>query len=369
MESKLNKRELFFAAKVVELIRPALSNGMMPFNALSHLLTISKQDILNGVSILKNNFNLSEGQIEFVDFIKHVHSWHSGGFDYHTLWERMESLEGPLFVFVMVDDYNDQSNWQYLSINHQNLHTSNLNDRDIKMIQDEMKVSTSRRMKVTYLFPDKTDQYNEEFLLEIMTHIPSNENSSAVAQAKENLAKLFSIWDIDTFRADPSKNYQLVHELVSFPPDILRSASEQYSIEFELTESEFTYYQFLGRIWDMLELSEYEGTAASLKSMDTVLAVFRMNDTEDAEQYRATYGPICNLNKEIINDYLKSLEMENSDPSSKGDYTQYEIDLYNRFMREIENNNNQGLHYLFIHEEWGNNFGKPFFHVETILQS
>jgi len=363
METKLNKRELFFAAKVVELIRPALSNGMMPFNILSHLLTISKQDIINGVSILKNNFNLSEGQIEFVNFIKHVHSWHSGDFNYHALWERMESLEGPLFVFVMVDDYNDQSNWQYLSINHQNLHTSNLNDRDIKMIQDEMKVSTSRRMKVTYLFPDKTDQYKEEFLLEIMTHIPSNENSSAVAQAKDNLAKLFSVWDIDTFRADYSKNYQLIHELVSIPPDILRSASEQYSIEFELTESEFVYYQFIGRIWEILNISEYEGLAASLKSMNTVLVVFRMNDSEDAGHLR------MHLNKEIISDFLNSLELKLSDQSFERDHTQYEIDLYNRFMREIDNNKNQGLHYLFIHEEWANDYEKPFFHVETILQS
>ena len=369
MKSKLNHRELFFASKVVELIRHAASNGVMHFNALQHLLTISKQDIVNGISILKQNFNLSEGQVEFINFITHVHSWHSGGFDYRALWERMNQLEGPLFVFIMVDNFHDQSTWQYLSVNHQNLHSSDLSKRDVKMIQDEMKVSTSRRMKITYLFPDKTEQYKEEFLLQIMSYIPSQKNTLAVVQAKEYLAKLFSIWDIDQFRADPSKNYQLIHELVSIPPDILRTATEQYSNESELTESEFTYYQFLVRIWDMLQLSEYEDTAASLKSMNTVLAVFRMNDSEDAAQYRATYGPIINLNKQIINGYIKSLETRSSESLSEKENKQYEINLYNRFMREIENNNNQGLHYLFIHEEWGTNFGKPFFHVETILQS
>ena len=137
----------------------------------------------------------------------------------------------------------------------------------------------------------------------------------------------------------------------------------------DLTPAQFDYNQFLVRIWEMLRVSESEGTAAGLRADEenAVLAVFRMHDGEAGEPYRSTYGPIIRLTLPIAQEYLNQLENEEL-PEDKEEQLllEYEIKLYKRFIDVINERNNKGMHYMFMHEEWTNTHDIPFFCIIEI---
>lgn len=360
---ELNERDLYFASKSIMALRPSLEEGW-PHQYIFPILTFSETDLENTVKIFESRFNLTTGQLELLKFIQQVHRIHTRAMNYSELWHNNGALEGPLFVFIYMNDYENHTNWDYMFLTKENVATAPIDEIDRMRITEEMDRSSPERMKVNFLFTSKSEQFPEQkFLMEVWTILPTEENERLVDETASTFNDLFLSCEQEPFEIN--NHSKIIEKLVSIDRgDILRVGLEQQTVRRDLTPFQFDYNQFLVRIWEMLRLSESEGTAAGLRAdeKDAVLAVFRMSDGEAAEPYRSTYGPIIRLTLPIAQDYLAQLQ--NEEPSENQDerwFLKYEIDLYKRFIDVINERDNKGMHYLFMHEEWTNTHDVPFF--------
>lgn len=365
---ELNERDLYFASKSIMALRPSIEEGW-PHQYIFPILTFSEQDMKNAVLIFAKRFNLTPGQLELLRFIQHVHRFHTRVMNYSKLWQNHGSLEGPLFVFIYMDDYEDQTNWDYMFLTKENVAKAPIDEIDRMRITEEIDRSSSERMKVNFLFTSKSEQFpDQKFLMEVWTVLPTDENERFVTDTANTFNDLFVSSEQKPFYINSQSD--IINKLVSIKRgDILRVGLEQQSVRKDLTPAQFDYNQFLVRIWEMLRVSESEGTAAGLRADDenAVLAVFRMHDGEVGEPYRSTYGPIIRLTLPIAQDYLDQLENEVPPENQDEQWLlEYEIKLYKRFIDTINERNNKGMHYMFMHEEWTNTHDIPFFCIIEI---
>ena len=106
---ELNERDLYFASKSIMALRPSLEEGW-PHQYIFPILTFSDTDLENTVKIFESRFNLTTGQLELLKFIQQVHRIHTREMNYSELWHNNGALEGPLFVFIYMNDYEKHTN-------------------------------------------------------------------------------------------------------------------------------------------------------------------------------------------------------------------------------------------------------------------
>jgi hypothetical protein len=360
---ELNERDLYFASKSIMALRPSIEEGW-PHPYIFPILTFSEQDMKNAISIFAKRFNLTHGQLELLRFIQHVHRFHTRVMNYSKLWQNHGSLEGPLFVFIYMDDYEDQTNWDYMFLTKENVAKAPIDEVDRMRITEEMDRSSSERMKVNFLFTSKSERFPEQkFLMEVWSVLPTDENERFVTDTASTFNDLFVSCEQEPFNLN--SHSEIIKKLVSIDRgDLLRVGLERQTVRRDLTPAQFDYNQFLVRISEMLRVSESEGTAAGLRADEenAVLAVFRMHDGEAGEPYQSTYGPIIRLTLPIAQEYLNQLENEELPENQEEQLLlEYEIKLYKRFIDVIHERNNTGMHYMFMHDEWTNTHDIPFF--------
>jgi hypothetical protein len=356
--STLDKSELYFSSKVIGQIRPSLDVGI-PLPNLAHLLVFSEPQIELGCKILRDRFNLNQHQLDLLDFIQFILKLHRTDVDYLSMWQANGEPTGPLFVYVFIDNYEDQSSWEHFLINPYNVHEMDIREEDREHILKEIQSCSPDAMKVNYLYPQKTDEHGSKFLMEIWHVIPTQTTNALVQNFAQKFSTIFA-----SFRAKPfdlKVHSDLVIDLISYNrSDLLRAAVESYSIEHSLEPKDLDWNQFIIRIWELIVKCEMNGFAKSVKNDDstneTILMLFRMMDAPEAAEYRETYGPITKITKSIASDFLE--ELKNKDPDDSGD--QYSIDLYHRLIEIIDERDDGGLHYMFMHEEWMDDHQTPF---------
>lgn len=353
--SELGKSELYFSSKVIGQIRPSLDAGI-PLPNLAHLLIFSEEQIELGCKILRDRFNLNQHQQELLKFIQFVLNLHRTNVDYKSMWEANGKPTGPLFVFVFIDNYEDQSSWEHFLVNPLNVNQIDIREEDREQILEEMQRCSSNEMKVNYLYPQKTKEFGSKFLMEIWHVIPTQMANDLVDAFAEKYSTIFASCRSKPF--DLKAHSDLIIDLLSYNrSDIFRAAIESYSIHHQLEPQDLDWNQFIIRIWDLLSKLEASGFAQAVMNEnitnETTVMLFRMLDAPEAAEYRETYGPITKITKSIANDLLKDLQTEGSE-------NQYEKDLYQRLIEIINERDDGGLHYMFMHEVWMHDHQAPF---------
>jgi hypothetical protein len=354
--------ELYFTSKGLMQLQPSISEGW-PQGHLFPLLTFSEKDMENIVELYLRRFNLTVGQQELLSFIKHVHRIHRQEMDYSRVWQRSGRLNGPLFIFIFMDDYDDQSGWEYGFANPDNVHEIDMQEEDRQRIIEEMDRSSPERMKLNFLYVEKTERYPEQkFLMEIWSTLPTEGNLERLSQTAQQFRAVFASLQSEEFSLHDHSS--LVETLVSEDRgDLLRVGLENLSIDHPLTPLEFDYQQFIVRIRELVRMARNpaveEGWRAGEKA--TMLMMYRMADTEDAFEYRGTYGPIVRLTRTVITEFLFNLEQEktSADEEQLG-MIEYGIRLYERNLELIDEMEEGSLNFLFVHEEWMHKHEVPF---------
>ena len=307
----LNDTEMFFLSKAITLLRPSVHEGW-PIGHIYPILSFSESIIQKTVDFFEEKFNVSPGQLELLKFIQQVHRIHRNEIDYQAFWNEQGQPDGPLFLFIFMDDYHDQTNWQYQVITRENLAEADLRDDDRERIEAEMEVSPDHRFKLNFLFVEKSKQYPEQkFLMEIWQPMPSDENEEKMKQLLADYATMFQSLRSEPF--DIHAHSALVLNLLdSYPGDFLRVALERMSMEAELEPHFLVYSQFMARVADLIGRSKIPEVAEAWRGEEeeTMLMMFRMTDAEEYAQYRDTYGPIMRLTRSEITDYLAQVEQE-----------------------------------------------------------
>ena len=365
--STLDKSELYFSSAVIGQIRPSLDAGI-PHPNLAHLLVLSEQQIELGCKILRDRSNLNQHQQELLGFIQFILNLHRTNVDYKSMWEANGEPKGPLFVFVFIDNYEDQSSWEHFLVNPQNVHHVDIREEDREQILQEMQSCSPDAMKVNYLHPQKTKEFGSKFLMEIWHVIPTETTNALVDTFAEKYSTIFASCRSKPF--DLKAHSDLIIDLISYNrSDIFRAAIESYSIDNSLEPQDLDWNQFIVRIWDLISKCDTQGFAKAVmsdKSTDeTTLMLFRMNDTPEAAEYSDTYGPITKITKSIANDFLKDLQNEDSADSEN----EYAIDLYHRLIEIIDEQDDGGLHYMFMHEAWMYDHETPFVCVVKVPET
>ena len=354
--------ELYFASKGLMLLQPSIIEGW-PRENLFPLLTFSEKDMENIVELYLRRFNLTVGQQELLSFIKHVHRIHRQEMDYSRVWQRSGRLNGPLFIFIFMDDYDDQSGWEYWFANPDNVHEVDMQEEDRQRIIEEMDRSSPERMKLNFLYVEKTERYPEQkFLMEIWSTLPTEENLNQLHQTAQQFREVFASLQSEKF--DLRTHSTLMETLVNEDRgDLFRVGLEHSTINHPLTALESDYQQFIVRIWELVRMARNpaveEGWRAGEKA--TMLMMYRMADTEDAAEYRGTYGPITRLTRTVITEFLFSLEQEKTSTDEEQlVMKEYEIRLYKRNLELIDEMEEGSLNFLFVHEEWMHKYEVPF---------
>ena len=185
---------MFFLSKAIALLRPSVLEGfpMGNIHLTNPILSFSELSIQHTVDFFQQKFNLTTGQLELLMFIQNVHRIHRNEVDYRKLWEAHGMLDGPLFLFIFIDDYNNQTNWQYNILTPDNINQADLRQEDRERIKEEMQISPSHRFKINYLFVEKTEQFpDHKFLIEIWDTIPSENNDDHIRHIQTEIATMF----------------------------------------------------------------------------------------------------------------------------------------------------------------------------------
>ena len=354
---------MFFLSKAITLLRPSIHEGW-PIGHIYPILSFSESIIQETVNFFEEKFNLSSGQLELLKFIQQVHRIHRNEIDYQVFWKEQGQPNGPLFLFIFMDNYHDQTNWSYQVLTRENLAEAELRDDDRERIEAEMEVSPAHRFKINFLFVEKSEQYPEQkFLMEIWQFMPSDENEEKMKQLLADYATMFQSLRSEPF--DIHTHSALVLNLLdSYPGDFLRVALERMSMESELEPHFLVYSQFMARVADLIGRSKIPEVAEGWRGeeKETMLIMFRMTDSEEMAQYRDTYGPIMRLTRTEITDYLSQLEQEI--PSVEDEeqiwWLNYEKRLYERNLELIGEMEDGSLNLLFLHEGWLHEHGVPF---------
>ena len=359
----LDESEMFFLSKAIALLRPSIQEGW-PIEHIYPILSFSESIIEKTVSFYEEKFNLSAGQLELLRFIQHIHRLHRNEIDYASFWEAQGRPDGPLFLFIFMDDYHDQSNWQFQVLTPENLHEAELRDDDRQRITEEMEVSPSHRFKINFLFIEKTERFPEQkFLMEIWAPMPSGDNERQIVNVQADFADMFQSLHSKPF--DIHAHSALVLNLIdSYPGDFLRVGLERMSMEKELEPLHLVYNQFVGRIADLSRQFKAPGVIEAWRGEEehTLLMMFRMTDSEEYAQYRDTYGPIIRLTRAEITNYLAQTEQDilSVDDEEQIWLLNYEKRLYERNLELIDEMEEGSLNLLFLHEGWLHEHGVPF---------
>jgi hypothetical protein len=356
------KDELYFASKGLMQLQPSIADGF-PHDYLFPLLTFSEKDMENIVELYFRRFNLSEGQKELLLFIQQVHLIHRQKMDYTHVWHRTGRIDGPLFVFIFMDDYDDQNGWEYRYVNSESILEANMSEEDRTRIIEEMKRSSSQRMKLNFLYTDKTEQFpDQKFLMEIWSTLPSDDNLDTLQYTAQQFGEVFDSLQSENF--DLRTHSKLVQKLLDEDRgDIFRVGLELLSVDRPLTALEFDYNQFMVRNWELVRNARHSELVDAWREGEdsTILMMFRMNDTEEAAQYRDTYGPIVRLTRPVITELLEELiEEKNSADEEELFQIDYHIRLYQRNLELINEMEDGSFNLLFLHEGWLHEHGVPF---------
>jgi len=363
--SEFTTDELYFASKGLMQLQPSIVEGW-PQGHLFPLLLFSEHDIQNIVDLYCRRFNLSEGQKELLHFIQQVHRIHRHCMDYQQIWRQGGSMTGPLFVFIFMDDYHDQSGWEIQYINPDNVHEVELLEEDRARILEEMERSSPNRMKLNFLYLEKSQRYpDQKFLMEVWSTLPTEQNETHLHRVSARFEAVFDI--IKDESAIGNQRAEVLQPLIEEDRgDLLRVGLERLSIKRPLKAAEFDYQQFIVRIWELVRLSREPGVVDGWRSdeQETLLMVFRMNDSENAKELRSTYGPIIRMTREMASlHHADSLQMRNSAAEEERAFLDHEIDLYEGFIRLLEKYDNGGIHLMFLHEGWWQTHDLPFSHL------
>ena len=357
-----NDSDMFFLSKAIGLLRPSINEGW-PMGYIYPLLSFTESIVQKTVDFFEERFNLTPGQLELLKFIQNVHRIHRNEINYQAFWKAQGRPDGPLFLFIFMDDYHDQSNWHYDVLTPQNLEQADLRDDDRERIEAEMAISPPHRFKINFLFVEKTEQFPEQkFLMEIWAPMPSNENEEKLERVCTDFAAMFQSLRSDSF--DIHSHSELVLNLFdSYPGDFLRVGLEKMSMQKEIEPLYLMYNQFLGRMAELIRNAKIpeviEGWRRGEK--DTMLMVYRMTEIEEMAQYRGTYGPIVRLTRNEIMDYLSSLQEEKTSADEEEHmFIDYEIRFYERNLELIEEMEEGSMNLLFLHEEWAHEYDVPF---------
>ena len=364
-QSDFTPDELYFASKGLMQLQPSIVEGW-PQGHLFPLLLFSEHDIQNIVDLYCRRFNLTEGQQELLLFIQQVHRIHRQQMDYQRLWRQGGSMPGPLFVFIFMDDYHDESGWEIQYINPNNVHEVELLEEDRARIIEEMEQSSPNRMKLNFLYLEKTERYpDQKFLMEVWSTLPTEQNETLLHRVSARFEAVFDI--IKDESAIGNQRAEVLQPLIEEDRgDLLRVGLEHLSIKRPLTAAEFDYQLFIARIWQLVRLSGEPGVVDAWRSgeQETLLMVFRMNDSENAKELRSTYGPIIRLTKDMASlHHADSLQMRNSAAEEERAFLDHEVDLYEGFIRLLEKYDNGGIHLMFLHEGWWQTHDLPFSHL------
>jgi hypothetical protein len=363
--SELTKDELYFASKGLMQLQPSIVEGW-PQGHLFPLLIFSENDLQNIVDLYCRRFNLSQGQQELLGFIQQIHRIHRQDMDYERLWRQGGSMPGPLFVFIFMDNYHDQSGWEIQYVNPHNIDEVEMLEEDRIRIIEEMKQSTPNRMKLNFLYLEKSQRFSDQkFLMEVWVTLPTEENEILLDQSAARFEAVFDIIKDDS--ATGYKRSAVLQPLIEEDRgDLLRVGLERLSTKRPLTAAEFDYQQFIVRIWELVRLSREPGVVDAWRSgeQETLLMVFRMNDSEDAKEYRNTYGPIVRLTKEAASlHHAKTLQAKESAIEEDTVFLDYELELFEGFLRLFEKFDQGGIHLMFLHETWWQTHDLPFSHL------
>ena len=365
----LNDTEMFFLSKAITLLRPSVHEGW-PIGHIYPILSLSESIIQKTVDFFEEKFNVSPGQLELLKFIQQVHRIHRNEIDYRAFWNEQGRPEGPLFLFIFMDNYHDQTNWQYQVITRENLAEADLMDEDRERIRAEMEVSPEHRFKVNFLFVEKSKQYPEQkFLMEIWQPMHSDENEEKMKQLLADYTTMFQSLRSEPF--DIHAHSALVLNLLdSYPGDFLRVALERMSMEAELEPHFLVYSQFMARVADLIGRSKIPEVAEAWRGEEgeTMLMMFRMTDAEEYAQYRDTYGPIMRLTRTEITEYLAQVEQEIPTVEDEEQIwlLNYEKRLYERNLELIDEMEEGSLNLLFLHEGWLHEHGVPFALISNV---
>jgi len=359
----LDESEKFFLSKAIALLRPSIQEGW-PIGHIYPILSFSESIIQKTVDFFEEKFNVSPGQLELLKFIQQVHRIHRNEMDYRAFWNEQGRPEGPLFLFIFMDDYHDQSNWYHQVITRENLAETELRDDDRERIEAELEASPTHRFKINFLFQQKSEQFPEQkFLMEIWQPMLSDENEEKMRQVQADYAIMFESLRSEPF--DLHAHSALVLDIIeSYPGDFLRLALERMSMEKELEPLHLVYNQFMARIADLSRQFKAPGVIEAWRGEEehTLLMMFRMTDAEEYAQYRDTYGPIIRLTRAEITNYLAQTEQDilSVDDEEQLWLLNYEKRLYERNLELIDEMEEGSLNLLFLHEGWLHEHGVPF---------
>ena len=359
----LDESEKFFLSKAIALLRPSIQEGW-PIGHIYPILSFSESIIQKTVDFFEEKFNVSPGQLELLKFIQQVHRIHRNEMDYRAFWNEQGRPEGPLFLFIFMDDYHDQSNWYHQVITRENLAETELRDDDRERIEAELEASPTHRFKINFLFQQKSEQFPEQkFLMEIWQPMLSDENEEKMRQVQADYAIMFESLRSEPF--DLHAHSALVLDIIeSYPGDFLRLALERMSMEKELEPLHLVYNQFMARIADLSRQFKAPGVIEAWRGEEeeTMLMMFRMTDAEEYAQYRDTYGPIIRLTRAEITNYLAQTEQDilSVDDEEQIWLLNYEKRLYERNLELIDEMEEGSLNLLFLHEGWLHEHGVPF---------
>ena len=354
---EMSESDLYFAMRVINQIRPSLDAGTFSSD-LAHLLILSEEQVESGCAVLRDRFNLDEKQQDMLNFIQFVLNLHRHNMDYETVWKDNGSPNGMVVIHVLIDDYNDQAGWEYMVLHPGNIRTADIAEDYRQHVIELMTINSPDVMLVCFVDRTRSEQHAANFMMEVWHLLPKPGLTEQTKQMAELCSEIFSQSRTKPF--DLEAHSALVMQVVKFDrTEIIRAAVEQHSIREPLHPSDLDWNQFIIRIWDVLTKMFNEGFHRAIMAdqvdNETTIMWFRMLDTPDAAQFQHTYGPITRLTKPIVQEYLSELR-----DASEGDEHAYEISLYERHLRTLNEHDDGGLHYFFTHEQWMDQHQCPF---------
>ena len=353
----INESDLYFAMRVINQLRPSLDTGTFSPD-LAHLLILSEEQIEAGCAILRSRFNLDEKQQDMVSFAQFVLNLHRHNMDYETVWKDNGSPNGMVVMHVIIDDYNNRAGWEYMILHPGNIQTADVAEDYRHHVMELMQINSPDVMLVCFVDQTQSEKHNANFMMEIWHLLPKTALAHQTKQMADLCSAVFASSREKPF--DMEKHSELVMQLVRFDrTEIIRAAVEQHSIREPLHPSDLDWNQFIIRIWDVLTKISNEGFHRAIMAdqvdNETTIMWFRMLEGPEAMRFQHTYGPIVRLTKPIVEQTLTDLT-----DASDGDENLYEISLYERHLRTLNEHDDGGLHYFFTHEQWMDHHQCPF---------
>jgi len=353
----MSESDLYFAMRVINQIRPSLDAGTFSSD-LAHLLILSEKQVESGCAVLRDRFNLDEKQQDMLNFIQFVLNLHRHNMDYETVWKDNGSPNGMVVMHVIIDDYNNRAGWEYMILHPGNIQTADVAEDYRQHVMELMQINSPDVMLVCFVDQTQSEKHNANFMMEIWHLLPKTALAHQTKQMADLCSAVFASSREKPF--DMEKHSELVMQLVRFDrTEIIRAAVEQHSIREPLHPSDLDWNQFIIRIWDVLTKISNEGFHRAIMAdqvdNETTIMWFRMLEGPEAMRFQHTYGPIVRLTKPIVEQTLTDLR-----DASGGDENLYEISLYERHLRTLNEHDDGGLHYFFTHEQWMDHHQCPF---------